>query len=660
MAKALSLGNGNILVNLDHSGQLRDFYFPYVGLENHVGGDLVHRVGIWVDGQLAWTSGGEWQIEIASAEDAPLGLITATHQRLGVELKFRDSVYNEKNIFLRHVVVRNLADQSRTIKVFFGQQFEMYQSPMAHTAYYDPERAALIHYRNERVFLANAQLDGRGFDMFTTGVFLSEGKEGSHLDAADGRLEANPIEHGRADSVLGLGADYEAGQSRAIFYWLAVGHSIAETRELNDYVLSRGAGHLIETTANYWRAWVNRREFIFHGLSPAVVGLFKRSLFLIRAHANSNGGIIASCDFANLQQGKDTYNYIWPRDASYAALALARAGDHLVAQRFFAFADRVIAPEGHFMHKYSPDMSLGSSWHPWLRHGQLELPIQEDETALVIFSLWRYYEITKDLEFIEQVYNSLIKRAADFMVVHRDPKTKLPKPSYDLWEEKFGVSTFTAAAVYGALEAAARFAKLLGKVKNEDVYRATALEVKEGILRHLYDESAGYFYKLLNLTEGQLSYDPTVDISSVYALYHFKVLPADDALLAKVMKLTEERLLLPLTSGGVARYEGDAYHHREGAYAGNAWFVTTLWRAQYYIQRAQSEADLAPVKEALEWTVSHAQSSGLLSEQLDPYTGHQVSVSPLVWSHAEFVLTVLDYLDKLEQLGVCKACNPTY
>ena len=36
-------------------------------------------------------------------------------------------------------------------------------------------------------------------------------------------------------------------------------------------------------------------------------------------------------------------------------------------------------------------------------------------------------------------------------------------------EEKFGVSTYTAAAVYGALQTAADLAKLLGKVKNEDI-----------------------------------------------------------------------------------------------------------------------------------------------------------------------------------------------
>jgi 3-oxoacyl-[acyl-carrier-protein] synthase-3 len=79
---------------------------------------------------------------------------------------------------------------------------------------------------------------------------------------------------------------------------------------------------------------------------------------------------------------------------------MARAGDTLVARRFFRFCNDVLADGEYFMHKYSPDKSLGSSWHPWVRDGQPALPIQEDETALVLWSLWHYYEITKDIEFI--------------------------------------------------------------------------------------------------------------------------------------------------------------------------------------------------------------------------------------------------------------------
>src|SRR3989344_2925696 len=255
MSKALTLGNGNILVNLDDRGQVRDFYFPHVGLENHIGGDLKHRLGVWTEGQISWTTDPVWQIEITMGDDSMVGHVEAVNQSLGVKLITTDLVYNEKNILARAIRIFNLADRSREIKIFFGQEFEMYQSRMAHTAYYDPDDQVIIHYRNERAFAVNAQFEGKPFDEFCTGVFGSEGKQGTFFDAADGKLDRNPIEHGRADSVLGLSGQFKSGEARTVHYWLMVGKSIKEVLELNKLVLARGLNHIIETTTNYWRAW---------------------------------------------------------------------------------------------------------------------------------------------------------------------------------------------------------------------------------------------------------------------------------------------------------------------------------------------------------------------------------------------------------------------
>ena len=55
--------------------------------------------------------------------------------------------------------------------------------------------------------------------------------------------------------------------------------------------------------------------------------------------------------------------------------------------------------------------------------------------------------------------------------------------------------------------------------------------------------------------------------------------------------------------------------------------------------------------EILLWTSSHANNGGLLAEQMHPDTREQLSTSPLVWSHAEFVLAVQAYLERLEALN---------
>lgn len=658
MSKALTLGNGRILINLDEKAEVRDLYFPFVGQENQVGGRFSHRVGVWVDGIFSFIDDGVWKIEIKTETNVLAGEITAINKDLELSIFFNDLVYNEKDIFVRKILIKNLAYRERKIKIFFGHQFELTESRAAHTAYFNPSNNTIIHYRNQRAMLVNAQLEGRNFDDFSTGVFGVDGKEGTQYDAIDGKLEKNPIEHGPADSFIALTGVFKPDETKILYYWLTVATSIKEVTELNNYVLQKGPGHLVETTKNYWQAWVTRQNFSFYGLEPDLIKLFNQSLLIMRAHASANGAIIASGDSNTLQKGKDTYAYVWPRDASFTALAFTLAGDGSVARSFFAFCNKIISDEGYFMHKYSPDGSLGSSWHPWFRNGQAQLPIQEDETALVIYSLWEYYNTTKDLEFIEEIYNSLIKKASDFMVLYRDPRTGLPKESYDLWEEKWGVTTFSSSAVYGALFVASEFAKLLGKIKNEDTYRRAAREVKDAILRHLYDEKRGCFYKMLSFNQDELIYDESVDASSAFGVYQFKILPHDDERLVKALKVTDSALRVKTSVGGVARYMGDNYYQIDRNTPGNPWFVPSLWSAHYIIDKAKNEKDLESVKEIFRWVLKYSSPSGILSEQLNPHTGEPLSVAPLVWSHAEYVRAVIKYLDKLEEFGVCQACNP--
>ncbi len=661
MSKSLSLGNGNILVCTDKRAQVRDFYFPYVGLENHVGGHYTHRIGVFADYQLNWFDHSNWDIQIRFDGESLIGKTVAKNATLGVTLNFSDAVYNEKNIFLREVKVTNDSNRARTIKLFFGHEFEIYESHRGDTAYFDPKNHVVIHYNGKRVFLINGSSEKGSFDDYTTGIFKIEGKEGSFKDAEDGQLSKNLIEHGPSDSVVGFYVDLAPHESKTIYYWMASAKSIKDAIELNSYVIEKKPEHLLRTTHDYWHAWVNKYNFTFYGLTQDEIALFKSSLLTIRSHADNRGAIIASADSDMLQNGRDTYSYMWPRDGAFSAMAFDMAGDFNVAERFFDFCDRVITEDGYFMHKYRPDESLGSSWHPWMRNGKMELPIQEDETALVLIALWRHYSQSKDLEFIEKVYNTLVKRAADFMVSYRDPKTRLPKASYDLWEEKFGIHTFTAASVYGALICAAKFAKLLGKVKSEQIYTSTAFEIRQSILTYLYDESKGIFVKMLNVAEnGTLDYDRTLDMSSVYGIFAFGVLDVDDPRLARAIKQVEERILVKTAIGGIARYEGDIYFRDTTGVPGNPWIITTMWLAQYYIARAKTESDFAPVHQWLGWAVKHVGASGVFSEQLHPYSGAQLSATPLTWSHSEYIMTIIKYLDRLEELGICLKCNPLY
>ena len=87
-----------------------------------------------------------------------------------------------------------------------------------------------------------------------------------------------------------------------------------------------------------------------------------------------------------------------------------------------------------------------------------------------------------------------------------------------------------------------------------------------------------------------------------------------------------------------------------GSEISNPWIITTLWLADYYIASAKTKNDLVGALDILKWTVDRSLPSGMLAEQIDPFSGEPRSVSPLTWSHSTYVATVHGYLSKLKDL----------
>lgn len=632
MARSMVLGNGNTAVCLDKFGQVRDFYFPYVGQENHIGSSQMHKIGVFVDGRMRWIDNGEWNINMGYERNSMVSKSEAKNEKAKISLQFSDVVYNEKNIFLRKIILTNNDSETRNIKIFLNQQFKIGDTNHADTAYFSSTIESIIHYKGRRVFLTGGVCENKPFDEYGIGFCGIEGKEGTWKDAEDGALSKNPIEHGVVDSVISWNKNVPANSSVVLYYWIAVAETYKEVCGLLEYIFEKSPEHLIESTKDFWQAWINQVEISFVGLSEKAKNLFYDSLLVMRAHTDDRGGILASADSGNVQYGGDTYGYIWPRDAGFSAWSFDLAGFYDVSQNFYSFANNVLTEEGFVLHKYQPDRSLGSSWHPWVKDDKRQLAIQEDETAILLVGLWEHYVRAKDLEFIERIYNSFIKKSADFMIHFKDVHTGLPLPSYDLWEEKYEVSSFTASLVYGGLISAGNFAKTLGKEDDAGKFFSEAESLRKAILTHLWNK------------------ETILDASSFYGPFRFGVMSADDPRMKEAFEMFKNKLSLGINIGGIARYEGDKYSYVEGGSVGNPWFVTTLWFAQYKIAVATSATELAEVAKDIEWTAKYA-CSGMLSEQLNPNTGEPISATPLTWSHAEFVRTVIEYDKKMKSLN---------
>ncbi|MDD4319409.1 MAG: glycoside hydrolase family 15 protein [Candidatus Peribacteraceae bacterium] len=680
MPRSLVIGNGTLLATFDESLQMRDFYFPFVGMEDQTTYGHLHRVGIFVkDRGFSWLNDGSWKITPRYDRESLVGNSILENEGLGLSLTILDYVHPVHNVLLRHFFLRSRDGKAKEARIFFNHDFFLYGDKQKDTAFYEPYTNSVIHFRQTRYVLvggtpdvtrppAQAPWKGEryasilrsretlatgGLSSFTVGKSHFRGLEGTWKDAEDGELSGNPIEQGSVDSTVGLHCAVPAtGETQAVL-WVCVGKSLDEVMKLQETVIRETPERLHRNCHNYWKSWVNKTAWNFGSLGADLVDLFKRSLLIIRTHVDHNGGVVAAADADIMAFNRDTYTYVWPRDGAFVSLALDRAGYGEVTRKFFQFCADIQMPDGYLLHKYNPDGSVGSSWHPWFKDGEPQLPIQEDETALVIHAIWKHFERQQDFEFLQEMYEHFVKKAAQFLYEFREEQTGLPLASYDPWEEKRGIFTYTTACTVAGLHAAARIAGILGHHTHADRFQEAADKMRQALLFHLFDEQEQRFVKSIRRKDGQTVSKDLAPDASIVAVWLLDILPPNDPRVVSTMRQLERALTVKIGIGGLARYPDDHYQEvipTTIGMPGNPWIITTLWLAQWKIAIAQKPEDLAAPKEALQWAAKRASGTGILAEQYHPLTGAPLSVAPLTWSHSTYVDTVLRYLEKEQEL----------
>jgi oligosaccharide amylase len=662
MPRDIPIGNGTMLAAFDLDYQLRDFYYPRVGKENHALG-YPWRFGVWLDGEFSWLNRRNWTLSMDYIADALVTDVVATHANLPLRLHFSDAIDYEKNILIRRVTVHNLSPRPLSPRLFFHADLNALENENGDTVFFDPKNASLIHYKGPRYFLMScATASTIGVTHFSTGIKRHHGLEGAWRDAEDGKLAGNPISQGAVDSVIGVHLDLPPGRESVCHYWMTAGERYSEVEELHRLVAQIGPDRLIARNVDYWRHWIATGDRNMDGLPPALVTLYKRSLLILRTQIDNGGAVIAANDTDIQQFNQDTYSYMWPRDGAEVSQALDRAGYGSLSRRFlnfctskavsFNYSASILDETGFLMHKYNPDGSVGSSWQPWLEGEEMQFPIQEDETALVIWAIWQHYLIHRDIEVIRPFFSPFVERAADFLLTFRDDRTGLPLPSFDLWEERRGIFSYTTATVIGGLKAAAALARLFQENERADSYAEAAREIIAAMDKHLYDPVERRFARGILFKEGRQELDMTVD-ASLLGLVTFGGYDPLDLRIVGTALAVEQRLWVKTGIGGLARYEHDDYQRAvpRDDVPGNPWVVCTLWLAQYRIAAAHDLKTLEQALPLLEWVAARALPSGVLPEQVHPKTGEFLSVSPLTWSHGTLVATVLDYIEKAQLLG---------
>ncbi|MEJ2244426.1 MAG: hypothetical protein P8X87_07900 [Candidatus Bathyarchaeota archaeon] len=117
-------------------------------------------------------------------------------------------------------------------------------------------------------------------------------------------------------------------------------------------------------------------------------------------------------------------------------------------------------------------------------------------------------------------------------------------------------------------------------------------------------------------------------------------------------KIPQQIVVCYFFFGGIARHENDGFQKVGDSFTGNPWIISTLWFVRWKINQASTLNELENALNLLNWAKERSIASGMLAEQLNPIDGNQISVSPLIWSHAEYVIALNELMEKYQSLKI--------
>ena len=390
----------------------------------------------------------------------------------------------------------------------------------------------------------------------------------------------------------------------------------------------------LDDTKKYWRKYLKDHSNIEFKAEGPLKKIYDRTILLFPLLINEQtGGISAGVESDEYKTKCGRYSYCWPRDAVFITEALDEIGMLKEADKFYkVFCKMTQSRDGGWEQRFYTDGRLAPCWG-----------YQIDETASVVFGVYRHYEKTKNIKFLKDTLK-MCENAIDFIDKYvtdvLEEKFEFRK-SYDLWEEYEGVTLYSMSAIFGAYNAMLKIYKevkveyannrlrIEAMEKRKKILEKREREIKEYVLKTFYDEDKKCFVRNLD--------DRRLDISILGSVTPFNMFsPKEKRFLTTIERMN---MTLRTYTGGYIRYEDDRYN---GGY--NPWVIANLWMANYYLDAG----DKKKAKECFEFVIKSASSYGFLGEQVNNETMQPSWIIGLTWSHAMFVIVI----NKLSKLGL--------
>lgn len=337
------------------------------------------------------------------------------------------------------------------------------------------------------------------------------------------------------------------------------------------------------------------------------------SLRVITDCCLENGGIVAA-NSTKEYYTKDAKNYfyVWPRDAAFACIALDVTGHSIYQPNFFNWCfnnAEGFSNTGLFYEKYDPNgLKVNANFQP-------------DQTATFLLAVWNY---CKHQTVRISQFEKMVSLAANGICSVWN-KGAFKVITTDVWEERNCFPNLEENFSY-SLAACIKGLRCANDMFPHHKWIKVADKMKIKLDKHC----SVYFVRSF----GKLP-DARIDASILGLVYPFGVYEANDTRVIASISEIEKRLSI---NGGIHRYELDEYdgwfcegkHRNKGA---GAWPVLNFWLSIYFSIKGDKEK----AQKYYFWVLNQINSDGFIPEQIfdNPF---QKSVSPLLWSHAMFIL----------------------
>jgi oligosaccharide amylase len=533
---------------------------------------------------------------------------------------------------IRRVLVSNIGDGPFSGAFFHYFDLRLREVAGKQAVRWDEPRGYLLQYFRDTVIA----LGGTRPDLWRCGKSLDlAGPQSAKADLYDGHLNGQPEDIGQVDFAVGYKLELAAGQERALDLFLCAEVNPQRTSVHMQELVDRSFDGLRSDTAESDRKWLAAGKPVQAGKLQAA---YERALLSLRLLIDEKtGAVLAAPEFDPAYERSGGYGYCWPRDASWAADSLHRAGYPQYTRKLADWYVLHQLPGGFWGQRYWCQGQLAASWA--LREDFLQL----DQSASAILTLCQALTDERDAEK-EAQYQQAVRTGTE--AVLGKIRDGWHTQACDLWETYCGMFVYTNAALAHALEAAAGCAA--GDKESAQSWKAEAARMREATLA-LY---TGEYFPRGRWSDGHT--DLSVDTSTLGLVAPFGLLDLGDPAQRQQAEsnLATIRAHLGHDLGGkrgLLRFEGDAY------LGGVIGCVNTLWAALVTLKLAtawkeedskKSSAFRQQGLDDLDFCLAHANPTGLLPELIGLHPDAAYWAAPHAWASA----LLLDCVQELEGL----------